>query len=89
MYAYIKTQKVNFEFILAMNFNFSSFYHGFHCLFNETDSPFNLTLIIICQGNANFKTEWVIPKELMLLTWGKSSIRMGFKWQDSDHIQEI
>ena len=25
IYAYIKTQKVTFEFILAMNFNFSSF----------------------------------------------------------------
>ena len=25
MYACIKTQKVNFEFILALNFNFSSF----------------------------------------------------------------
>ena len=25
IYEYIKTQKVTFEFILAMNFNFSSF----------------------------------------------------------------
>ena len=25
IYAYIKTQKVTFEFILAVNFNFSSF----------------------------------------------------------------
>ena len=25
IYAYIKTQNVTFEFILAMNFNFSSF----------------------------------------------------------------
>ena len=25
IYAYIKTQEVNFEFTLAMNFNFSSF----------------------------------------------------------------
>ena len=25
IYAYIKTKKVTFEFILAMNFNFSSF----------------------------------------------------------------
>ena len=57
---------MNFDFILAMNFNFSSFLHGFHCLINETDSPFNLTLLIICQSNANFKTEWVIRNELLL-----------------------
>ena len=50
---------------------------------------FNLTLLIICQSNANFKTEWVIQNELLLLTLGKSSIRMGFTWQGSDHIQEI
>ena len=65
---YIKTQKVTFEFILAMNFNFSSFltWFSFHCLFNETDSPFNFTLLIICQSNANFKTEWVIQNKLLL-----------------------
>ena len=45
---YIRTQKVTFKSILVMNFNFSLFLHGFHCLNNETDSPFNLTLQIIC-----------------------------------------
>ena len=74
---------MTFEFILAMNFNFSSF---FHCLINETDSPFNLTLLIICQSNANFKTEWVIQNELLSLKLGESTIRMGFTWQGSDHI---
>ena len=72
-----------------MNFNPAHFYHGFHCLINETDSPFNLTLLIICQNNANFKTECVIQNELLPLTLGKSSIRMGFTWLGSDHIQEI
>ena len=57
---YIRTQKMTFKSILVMNFNFGLFLHGFHCLNNETDSPFNLTLQIICQSNANFKTEWVI-----------------------------
>ena len=47
-----------------------------------------LTLLIICQSNANFKTEWVIQNVLLPLTLGKSSIRMGFIWQGSDHIQE-
>ena len=61
IYAYIKTQKVTFEFILAMNFNFSFSLHRFHCLIN--DIPFNLTLLIICQSNANFKNEWVIQNE--------------------------
>ena len=56
---------------------------------NETESPFNLTLQIICQSNANFKTEWGIQNELLLWKSGKSSIRMGFTWQGSDHIQEI
>ena len=78
-----------FEFILAMNFNFSSFLNGFHCLINETGSPFNFTLLIICQSNANFKTEWVIQNELLPLKLGISSIRMGFTWQGSDLIQEI
>ena len=72
-----------------MNFNFSSFLTWlslfdlctltyFHCLINETDSPFNLTILIICQSNANFKTEWVIQNELLPVKYGKSSIRMGF-----------
>ena len=56
---------------------------------NETDSPFNLTLLIICQSNANFKTEWAIQNEILSLKLGKSSIRMGFTRQGSDHIQEI
>ena len=77
-YAYIKTQKVTFEFILAMNFNFSSFLTCFHCLINETDSPFNLTLLIICQSNASFKIEWVIQNKLLPLKLGKLSIRIGF-----------
>ena len=62
-YMYIKTQKVTFEFILAMNFNFSSFLTWLPCLINETDSSFNLTLLIICQSNAIFKTKWVIQSE--------------------------
>ena len=65
------------------------FLHGFHYLINETDSPFNLTLLIICQSNANFKTEWVIQNELLLLKMGKCSLRMGFTCQGSNHIQEI
>ena len=56
------------------------------CLINETDSPFNFILLIICQSNANFKTEWVIQNGLLPLTLGKSSIRMGFIRQGSDHI---
>ena len=36
-----------------------------------------------------FITEWVIHNELLPLKLGKSSIRMGFTWQGSDHIQEI
>ena len=76
----------DFKFILALNFNFSSSLTWFHCLINETDSPFNLTLLIICQSNANFKTEWVIQNELLPLKLGKSSIRMGFTWQGSDHF---
>ena len=44
---------------------------------------------IICQSNANFKTEWVVKNELLPLKLGKSSIRMGFTWQGSDHIKEI
>ena len=56
---------------------------------NETDSSFNLTLLIICQSNANFKAEWVIQNELLPLKLGKISIRMGFTWQGGDHIQEI
>ena len=55
----------------------------------ETDSPFNLTLLIICRSNANFKTERVIQNELLLLKLEKPSIRMVFAWQGSDHIQEI
>ena len=55
-------------------------------MINETDSPFNLTLLVICQSNANFKTELVIQNELLPLTLGKSSLRMGFTWQGSDHI---
>ena len=62
---------------------------AFFCLINETDSPFNFTLLIICQSNANFKTEWAIQNEFLPLKFGKSSIRMGFAWQGSDHIQEI
>ena len=90
IYAYIKTQKATFEFILTMNFNFSSFLTCFFfCLFNETDSPFNLALLIICQSNANFKTEWFIQNEILPLKLGKSSIRMGFTWQGSEYIQEI
>ena len=58
-------------------------------MINETDSHFNLTLLIIYQSNANFKTEWVIQNDLLPLKFGKSSIRMGFTWQGSDHIQEI
>ena len=84
-----QTQKVTFEFILIMDFNFSSFLTRFDRLINETDSHFNLTLLIICQNNANFKTEWVIQNELLPFKLGKSSIRMGFTWQGSDHIQEI
>ena len=72
-----------------MNFNFSSFLTWlslfdlctltyFRCLINETDSPFNLTILIICQSNANFKTEWVIQNELLPVKLGKSSVRMGF-----------
>ena len=38
---------------------------------------------------APFKTEWVIQNKLLPLQLGKSSIRMGFTWQGSDHIQEI
>ena len=49
----------------------------------------NLTLLIIYQSNANFKTEWVIQNELLLLKLGKSFIRMGLTWQSNDHIQEI
>ena len=49
----------------------------------------NLTLLIICQSNANFNTEWVIQNELLPLKLGKSPLRMGFTWQGSDHIQEI
>ena len=85
IYAYIKTQWVTFEFILAMNFNFSSFLIWLSLF----DSSFNLTLLIICKRNANFKTEWVIQNELLPLKLGKSSISMGFTWQGSDHIQEI
>ena len=59
IYAYIKTQKVTFKFILVMNFSFSSFLTWLLLLINENDSPFNLTLLIICQSNANFKTEWL------------------------------
>ena len=59
---------------------------AFFCLIKETDSPFNLTLLIICQSNANFKTEWVIQNELLPLKLGKSSIRKGFTWQGSDHF---
>ena len=51
-------------------------------------SPFNLTLLIICQSNANFKTKWVIQNELLLLK-GEIIQRMGFTWQGSDHILEI
>ena len=36
------------------------FQHDFHCSINETGSPFILILLIICQSDANFKTEWVI-----------------------------
>ena len=57
--------------------------------YNESDSPFNLTLLIICQSNANLKTEWVFQNELLSLKLGKSSIRMSFTWQGNDHIQEI
>ena len=70
MYAYFKTQKVTFEFILAMNFNFNSFLTWLSLFVNETDSPFNLTLLIICQSIANFKTEWVIQNELLPLKFG-------------------
>ena len=79
---YIRTQNVTFKIILV-------FYYGFHYLINGTDSPFNLTLVIICQSNANFKTELDIQNELLLLKLGNSSLRMGFTWQGSDHIQEI
>ena len=58
-------------------------------MINETGSSFNLTQLIICQSNVNFKTEWVIQNELLALKLGKSSIRMGFTWQGSDYIQEI
>ena len=44
---------------------------------------------MICQSNANLKTEWVIQNDILPLTLGKSSIRLGFTWQGSDHIQEI
>ena len=74
----------NLLFLISAHFK-----HGFHCLINETDSPFDLTLLIICQSNANFKTEWVIQNELLTLKLGKSSIRMGLTWQGSDHIKEI
>ena len=77
---------MTFKFILVMNFNSAHFLHGFYCLINETVSPFNLTLLIICQSNANFKTERVIQNELLPLKLGKSSIRMGFTWQGSDHL---
>ena len=80
---------MTFEFILAMYFNFRSFLKCLSFLINETDIPFNLTLLIICQSNADFKTEWVIQNELLPLKLGKSSIRIGFTWQGSDHIQEI
>ena len=71
-----------------MNFNFSSFLTWLS-LINETDSPFNLTLLIICQSNAIFKTIWVIQNELLPVKLRNSSIRMRFTWQGSDHIQEI
>ena len=79
---------MTFAFILAMNFNFSLFLIWLS-LFDETGSSFNLTLLIICQSNANFKTEWIIRNELLPLKLGKSSIMIGFTWQGSDHIQEI
>ena len=62
---------------------------AFYCLINITDSPFNLTLLIICQSNVNFKNECVIQNELLPLKLEKSSIRMGFTRQGSDHIQAI
>ena len=49
----------------------------------------NFTLLIICQSNVNFKNEWIIQNELLQLKLEKLSIRMGFTWQGSDHIQEI
>ena len=49
---------------------------AFLCLINETDSPYNLTLLIIYQSNANFKTEWVIQNESLPLILEKSSISM-------------
>ena len=64
-----------------MEFNFSTFKHGFQCSINETDSPFNLILLIICQSNATFKTEWVVQNELLPLKLGKSFIMMCFTWQ--------
>ena len=70
-----------------MNFNFSLFLTWLHYLINETDSPFNLILLIICQSNSNFKTDWVIQNELLPLTLGKSAIMMGLTWQGSDYIQ--
>ena len=80
---------MTFEFILAMNFNFSLFLTWLLLFVNITDSPYNLTLLIICHSNVNFKNEWVIQNELLPLKLEKSSIRMGFTWPGSDHIQEI
>ena len=37
-------------------------------------------LLIICQSNANFKTEWFIQNELLPLKLRKSFIMMGFYW---------
>ena len=79
---------MTFEFILDMNFNFSSFLIWLS-LINETDSSFDLTLLIICQSNTNFKTEWVIQNELLPLKLGKSSVKMGFAGQGSHHSQKI
>ena len=77
MYAYIKTHKVTFEFILSRKLNFSSFLTWFHCLIIKPDSPINLILLIICQSNANLKTERNIQNKLFPLKFGKSFIMMG------------